>query len=57
MINASDKRIMLNRRKSGNSVWRVINPSMNPAITKTGTVPTIIYSPFLAPRIKDSLRE
>ena len=57
MINVNDKSMTDSLIDAGNSVCRVINPSINPAARNTGTKPVTILSPRLAPCKKAYLRE
>lgn len=57
MINANEVRISASLSISGNSVWRVTKPSMNPAMMNTGMVPITIFTPRFAPLLKDSSLE
>lgn len=50
-------RIRLSLSIFGNSVWRVMKLSINPAIMNMGIVPTTIFTPLLAPLLNDSSLE
>ena len=50
-------RIRLSLSIFGNSVWRVMELSINPAIMNMGIVPTTIFTPLLAPLLNDSSLE
>ena len=52
-MKAADSRMMVSRKASGYSVWRVRKLSMKPAMQKRGTVPMTIFRPRLAPRRKE----
>ena len=55
-MNEADSVIMANRGHVPHSVCRVAKPSMKPAVTKTGTVPTIIFRPRRAACMNDVSR-
>ena len=57
MIKANEPPMISKASQTGIVLYRVIKPSINPAIIKNGKVLTTILSPSLAARVNDSLLE
>lgn len=56
-MSANELNIIVNANQVGILLYRVINPSINPARIKNGMVLTTIFKPSFAPFKKEVFRE